>query len=65
MIIYIRLNIIWISILVSVTVGILAKFYLLEFEVMCVGGGVEAPHENILGVCPEGKKAFLSYSNLR
>ena len=59
-----RLNIIWISILVSVTVGILAKFYLLEYEVMCVGGGV-APHENILGVCPDGKKAFLSYSSLR
>jgi len=60
-----RLNIIWISILVSISVIVMANFYLLEYEVMCIGGGFEGPHENVIGICPDGKKAYVTYSQLR
>jgi len=60
-----RLNIIWISLLVSIIVIVNAIFNLLEYEVMCIGGGFEGPHENVIGICPDGKKAYVTYSQLR
>jgi len=59
-----RLNIIWISVMTTVSVSIVAVFHLLEYEVVCVAG-YNGPTEDILGICPEGKMAYITYSNMR
>ena len=59
-----RLNIIWISVITTVSVSILAGFHLLEYEVVCVTG-YNGPTEDILGICPEGKMAYITYSKMR
>ena len=38
-------------------------YVIFEFETICHGR--ESAHENILGVCPEGQKAYLVFSELR
>ena len=59
-----RLNIIWISILVTIFMSVLAKFHLFEYQVLCIGG-YDGPHENFLDTCPEGQKAYITYSDMR
>ena len=48
----------------TVSVSIVAVFHLLEYEVVCVAG-YNGPTEDILGICPEGKMAYITYSNMR
>ena len=55
---------IWISLVVTVSVCLLAKLHLLEYEIVCIGG-YDGPHENVLGICPDGEKAYVTYSTLR
>ena len=59
-----RLHIIWISVGVTVLMSVLAKFHLFEYQILCIGsyGG---PHENFLDTCPEGQKAYVTYSDMR
>jgi hypothetical protein len=49
-----------VTILLSIFSSIFVVF---EFETIC--HGQESAHENLLGVCPEGEKAYLVFSDLR
>ena len=55
----------WLAlVLVLVTVILIAVIHLLEYDIVCTGvyGGA---HENLLGICPDEEKAFVTYSALR
>ena len=58
-----RMNMKLLVVLISIFSSITSLFVVFEFEIICHGH--ESAHENLLGVCPEGKKAFLVYSKLR
>ena len=51
-------------ILVLVAVILVAITHLMEYEIVCIGG-YDGPHENVIGICPEEEKAFVTYSKLR
>ena len=56
---------IWISIGVTVLMSVLAKFHLFEYQILCIGAYDGGPHENWLDTCPEGQKAYVTYSDMR
>ena len=50
--------------LVIISLSIFSSiFVVFEFETIC--HGQESAHENMLGVCPEGEKVYLVFSDLR
>ena len=34
-----------------------------EYDIIC--HGIDSPHENFLGACPEGQRAYVVYSDFR
>ena len=58
-----RLNILWISIFLSLFCIIFGILHTIEYELMCYEDG--EPHENVFSICPDDQKAFITYSSLR